>query len=710
MSEKSNVRAYRNKILVFLNKTGKKPLSFKELAKKCRSKKGSDKEFTQAVAELVEKGMIFERKRGFVLSAVLGLIPAKISRINRTFGFAVRNDDKSEIFIPGKYLMGSMPDDDVLIHLIPSRTGSPEGKVVSVLKENSQRLSGMVMEYEHQFYIVPDSMSNNHVKLVKGGDIHFKAGDKVIAEIVKRGSRHSEHIAKVVINFGNSDSAENCSLSILALHGIETEFSQQIRNDAEKLEKAGISSEDTANRLDLRYEPIFTIDSFESKDLDDAVSVHKLSDGGYMLGVHIADVSHYVKGNSNIDKEALNRGTSIYYADKVIPMLPESLSNGICSLNPNEDRLAFSAIMKLTPDGSLKEYTFKKSVICSRVKGIYSEINKILDGTAGDEIREKYAEVMDSIFLMKELADILSVNKDKRGAPQIETSESKIIVKDNVCCDVTARERGISECIIEEFMLMANEACAKFAREKNIPFVYRVHENPDATRIDNLKEVLDRLNIEYPPFSSPKPAHLAQILKNTHDMEIYPVVNVMVLRAMAKAKYMNKPLGHFGLALDDYAHFTSPIRRYPDLAVHRILSDVISGKDIEWLNKRYESFTLNASERSTNAEIKAMTVERECEDCYKAEFMSSKLGMEFGGIISNVTEFGFYVELDNTIEGLVHVNSMPECNLEYDGMMSLKDTISGTTFTAGDRVRILCAKADVNSGNIDFKYVCKTGD
>lgn len=708
MSEKNNVRSYRNKILVFLNKSGKKPVPFKELAKKCRSNKGSNKEFIQAVTELVEMGMIFERKRGFVLSAVLGLIPAKISRINRTFGFAVRNDDKSEIFIPGKYLMGSMPDDDVLIHLIPSRTGSPEGEVVSVLKENSQRLSGTVVSFDHSMYIVPDTMSNNHVKLVKGGDVSFKEGDKVIAEIIKRGSRHSEHIAKVIINFGSSDIAANCSLSILALHGVETQFPQKVKNDADKIASLGISDEEINGRLDLRDEPIFTIDSAESKDLDDAVSIHRLNNGDYLLGVHIADVSHYVKGNSNIDKEALSRGTSIYYADKVIPMLPESLSNGICSLNPDEDRLTFSALMTLSSDGILKKYTFRKSVIRSRVKGVYSEINKILDNSADNSIKEKYAEVSDSIFIMKQLADILTANKTKRGAPQIETSESKLIINENnVCCDIVPRTRGASEVIIEEFMLTANEAAAKLAREKNIPFVYRVHELPDETRIDNLKQILNHLNIQYPDFSSPKPAHLAKILENTRDTDVYPVINMMVLRSMAKAKYMNKPLGHFGLALDDYAHFTSPIRRYPDLAIHRILSDLVSGKDNDWLNKRYESFALNASERSTNAEVKAMTVERECEDCYKAEFMSSKIGMEFDGIISSVTEFGFYVELDNTVEGLVHVNSMPECNFEYDGMMCLKDSISGTTFTAGDKVRILCAKADVNSGNIDFEFINK---
>lgn len=707
MNEKNTIRSYKNKILVFLNKSGKKPMLFKELAAKCRSKKGNQKEFAQAVQELIESGMIFERKRGFVLCAILGYFPAKISRINKTFGFAQRNDDSSEVFIPGKFLMGALPDDDVLIRLIPSRTGSPEGEVVSILRENNQRISGMVEEHNGQFYICPDTMSNNHIKLVRQGDVVFSAGDKILADIIKRGTRHADHIARAVLSFGSSDIAASCAGAVLAMHGIETEFPEKVEKEADKIAEEGISAEDIRKRLDLRDLPIFTIDSAESKDLDDAVSIMKIKEG-YMLGVHIADVSNYVKGNSPLDKEALNRGTSVYYADKVIPMLPKSLSNGICSLNPNEDRLTFSALMKISATGELLEYKFKKSVIRSRVKGVYSEINKILDGTADEDIKNKYSEVSDEIFLMKELADILTECKDKRGAPQIETSESKLIIGENgLCCDVVPRTRGASEIIIEEFMLMANESAAKLAKEKEIPFVYRVHESPDESRIDNLKQVLDRMNIEYPNFSVPKPAHLSKILKDAKDSESYPVVNSMVLRSMAKAKYMNKPLGHFGLALDDYSHFTSPIRRYPDLAIHRILSDVAEGKDNDWLTKRYDAFSVNASERSTNAEIKAMTVERECEDCYKAEYMQSKVGEEFDGIITSVSEFGFYVELANTVEGLVHVNSMPECRFDYDGLVCLTDEITKTTFMTGERVRVSCVRANVNSGNVDFKFIRK---
>ena len=351
----------------------------------------------------------------------------------------------------------------------------------------------------------------------------------------------------------------------------------------------------------------------------------------------------------------------------------------------------------------LKSFRFAKTVIRSRVKGVYSEINSILAGNAEDEILSKYQLLIPEIKIMDELADILIANRKKRGAPEIETSESKLIINNNVCEDVVARTRGKSEMIIEEFMLLANESAARLAKEKQIPFVYRIHEMPSPERIDDLKEGLRRLNVKIPVFSEVKPAHLAQILINAKDKPCYPVVNMMTLRSMAKAKYHTEPVGHFGLALDDYAHFTSPIRRYPDLAIHRILSDLVSGADKEWLEKRYSGFAAKASEHSTAMEIRAMNIERDCEDCYKAEYMQQHIGDSFEGIISSVTEFGFYVELPNTVEGLVHVNTLPEGYYTYDGFFSLADEYSSRSFTVGDKVQVICSRADVNSGNVDFE-------
>lgn len=700
-SDKYSTESYRNKILTFLLKSGKKPVPLKELAAKCRSSKGNSKNFNDAMNELIVSGEIYERRRGFVRTEVLGYFKAKILRLNRTFGFMEKCDTQEEIFVPGKFLCGAMPGDIVLANYIESRSGSPEGEVIDILQPAEANLSGIIVEDAGTQFFLPDSMSKTPVRIIPG-DAVYKTGDKVLAQIAFRGRRHAEHKAKIIFSFGSALRASSCSEAIIAESGVVPEFPENVLHEAKKLAAAGVWADDYKDRIDLRDQIIFTIDSAESKDLDDAVSIERTA-YGYTLGVHIADVSHYVRGNSPLDKEALERGTSIYYADKVIPMLPKELSNGICSLNPDEDRLTFSAIMNLTKDGILKDFKFAKSVIRSRVKGVYSEINSLLDNTADDTIREKYSGLEDTIKLMDELADILIANRKKRGALEIETTESKLIINNDICEGVKPRSRGKSEMIIEEFMLTANEAAARLAREKEVPFLYRVHESPSPEKISDLKDGLRRLNVEIPSFSEAKPVHLAQILENAKDKPVYPVVNMMTLRSMAKAKYEPEPKGHFGLALEDYAHFTSPIRRYPDLAIHRILSDIVNGADKEWLDKRYSGFVQRASQRSTETEIRAMNIERDCEDCYKAEYMQQHLGEVFEGLISSVTEFGFYVELPDTIEGLVHVNSLPEGNYIYDGYFSLADEYSSTTFTVGDRVRVMVAGANVNSGKIDFE-------
>lgn len=700
--DKFSVEGYKNKIVTFVQKSGKKPISPKELAAKCRSIKGNEGNYNSAIAELTEDGVIFLRKRGYVMCSILGFFKAEVLRLNRTFGFIKRCDIDEEIFVPGKFLCGAMPGDIVLAHYIPSRSDGPEGEVIDILKTADAKLTGIIIEDEGEKFFLADTMSKTPVKIEKG-DIEYNVGDKVMAEICRAGRRHRDHTVKILFSFGNSQSAECCARAMLAVNGVETEFDDDVKREAKRISASGVWPDDYKNRLDLRELPIFTIDSAESKDLDDAVSIER-TDSGYTLGVHIADVSHYVKGSSPLDKSALDRGTSIYYADQVIPMLPKELSNGICSLNPNEDRLTFSAIMDITKAGKLKSFKFAKSVIRSRVKGVYKEINSILDDTATDEIKEKYAQLIPSIEIMNELADKRIEARKKRGAPEIETSESKIILNDNhICIDVMPRTRGKSEMIIEEFMLLANESAAKLAAEKEIPFVYRVHEQPATEKIETLKDSLRRLNVEVPVFSSIKPVHMAQILENSKDKECYPIINMLTLRSMAKAKYQVEPIGHFGLALDDYAHFTSPIRRYPDLAIHRILSDLIETDDTQWLQKRYAGFVQKASEHSTAMEIRAIKIERECEDCYKAEYMQNHIGDEFEGIISSVTEFGFYVELQNTIEGLVHINTLPEGYYEFDGYFSIKDEYSSNSYSAGDKVKVICAKADVNSGKIDFE-------
>ena len=697
-----SVESYKKKIVTFLKTYEKKSMPISELEAKCRTKKSGRENFTAAFSELRTEGTVMMKKgMKAALCSRINVFAGTVTKLSRTFGFAV-TDDGVEYFIPGKCMLGAMPNDRVLISPIASRSGEPEGEILDILEFGSSQLTGKIEFEDGRPYLVPDTASRNHIIIVREESIPFENGDKVLAEIVYRGRRHAEHKVKITLVFGSSEYAASSAASILAVHGAPTAFPEEVLREARKIAEGGVQEYSVNNREDLRDMTIFTIDSAESKDLDDAVSLQKTRKG-YCLGVHIADVSHYVKGNSAIDKEALLRGTSIYYADKVIPMLPKELSNGICSLNPGEDRLTMSAFIELSKEGEMLSYRFCKSVIRSRVKGVYSELNRILDGTETPDITEKYKEVRSDFMLMNELADKLIAKKKLRNAPEIETTESKLLIgEDGICRDVQPRERGKSERIIEEFMLTANEAAAKLAADKKVPFVYRVHEAPPEAKTEALHEILPKYGLECPHFSEFKPVHAARILESARGTDKFEAVNMLVLRSMAKAKYSTEPLGHFGLVLDDYAHFTSPIRRYPDLAIHRIITDILAGYNSEWFTKRYEGFAANAAERSSAAEIRAVTIERECEDCYKAEYMKAHLGECFTAKISGVTEFGFYAELPNTVEGLVHIRTLPEGQYDYIEPVSLTECFSGVSYTLGMTVRVMCAAVNVSDGTIDF--------
>jgi len=701
-SSSVSVESYKKKIVTFLQTGSKKTMSLSELESKCKTKRSGRDNFVQAFSELRTEGVVMMKKgMKTALCSRMHVYPGTVTRLSRTFGFASA-DEGVEYFIPGKCMLGAMPGDRVLISPIPSRSGEPEGEVLDILEFGSSQLAGRIEYEDGKPYLVPDTASRSHVIIVKEESVPFENGDKVLAEIVYRGRRHAEHKVKITLVFGSSEYAASTAASILAVHGAPTVFPDEVLKEARKIAEGGVQEYSFNNREDLRGLDIFTIDSAESKDLDDAVSVERTRKG-YCLGVHIADVSHYVKGNSALDKEALLRGTSIYYADKVIPMLPKELSNGICSLNPDEDRLTLSAFMELDKEGNMLSYRFCKSVIRSRVKGVYSEINSILEGRETPAVAEKYAAVREDIALMDELADRLIARKKQRSAPEIETTESKLLIgEDGICYDVQPRERGKTERIIEEFMLTANEAAAKLARDKKVPFVYRIHEAPPEAKAEALHELLPKYGFECPHFSEFRPVHAAKILEEAKGTDKFEAVNMLVLRSMAKAKYSHEPLGHFGLVLEDYAHFTSPIRRYPDLAIHRIITDILAGYNNEWLSKRYEGFAVNAAERSSAAELRAVTIERECEDCYKAEYMKAHIGESFTAKISGVTEFGFYAELPNTVEGLVHIRTLPEGEYDYCEPVSLTEKFSGVTYALGQTVQVICAAVNVSDGIIDF--------
>ncbi len=690
-----------------LIKKEKRTLSEKDLYRKCKGKSNPIKpaEFKAVLSALVTQGLIIPMENGYK-AAPEGVFSAAVTRLNKTFGFvhdlSLPADDRTEIFVPGKYMMGALPGDTVLCRLIPSRGELPEAEIIAVTVQNDAVFTGRLVR-DNGIFVLPDELCKDMIAVE--GDTDAKDGDKVAARIVYRGARHSEHRCEITASFGSADSARNCAESVLYRKEIEVDFPNAVMDEARRIGNMKITDRDIYSRLDLRDEDIFTIDGADTKDIDDAVSL-SYEDEVYSLGVHIADVSYYVKPGTALDSDAFVRGTSIYYADKVVPMLPKELSNGICSLNPGEDRLAFSCLMKISSEGELISYKFSKSVIRSRVKGVYDEVNRIIEGGMDEELKERYGGLYGQIMLMKELAGILHKRRQDRGAPELETSEPKIETDENGrCIRVKRRHSSYAENMIEEFMLMANTAAARLAREKGIPFVYRIHERPAIEKINHLKEICEKLDISYPQFDSAKPVHLSMILENSHEKGMDVIMNNAVLRSMAKARYSHEPVGHFGLALDDYAHFTSPIRRYPDLAIHRILTDLCYEKKTpEELVRRYTAFAYDAAVRSSENELAAMQTERECDGIYMAEYMRDHLGEEFDGVVCNAAVFGLYVELESTIEGLVRAETLS--GLEYDGDFSY--TKGGKpVYTVGDSVRVKCVRAQVDTGNIDFEITGK---
>lgn len=686
-------------------------LSRQELAAKMGLKRDVKTLLEPAIKNLLEQGLLFERRGRLYHPSFAGMIPAKIVKLGGTFGFAKKLEEDQEMFIPGRALMGALPGDYVWIRPKASRGELPEGEVEKVITPVSFRFTGVYDVGEQGPVVTPDHAFPFPVRVEEGQDGGAAQGEKVLAEITYRGSRHMEHRVSVLYRFGDSQVAKNCCEAVLAANSIRRTFSEEEIKQAQQLEADGIHPQEIANRLDLRGERIFTIDGADTKDIDDAISLSR-TEKGWKLGVHIADVSHYVTPGTPLDNCAFERGTSVYFADSVIPMLPKALSNGICSLNPDEDRLAFSALMELDEKGNLEKFRFAKTVIRSRVKGVYKEINAILDGSADEAILEKYQDLLETIQEMDSLADLLIEKHHRRGGLELESNEAKFLLDENgLVVDILPRGRGKSECMIEEFMLLANEAAATFAKREKLPFVYRVHDKPASEKLEVLSKVFAALGVDTRGLLPvPDPQALSRILESVRGKDVEMIVNNALLRSMAKAKYSDENLGHYGLVLDNYCHFTSPIRRYPDLSIHRIMSAKLAGMPLERIYERYGDFARYSAEHSTEMEIKAMSAERECEDCYKAEYMASRLGQIFEGVVSGAAAYGIYVELPNTVEGLVRIEALPEGNYVYDGLMQLMDPVSGRRYRIGDAVRIFVSSVDVASGMVDFGMVDENGN
>nr|WP_242984262.1 ribonuclease R [Faecalibacterium prausnitzii] len=685
------------------------PCTVKELKQKFGGERGADRKVMEALDELVREAVVCQRQ-GVFFTVRSGradkALLCKVVKLGKNFAFVMLEDGTSDIFIPGRFTKGAMPGDDVLVEKFehPRVEGSDEGAILAILTEKND-LVGTVRRVEGRLRFVPDDCPAITMPLARDCEGGAKDGDKVAVEILNRGNRQEDHRVGVAMRFGSSDEAKRCAKALLYAKDIRTRFPDKVRDEAKKFEGAEVSEKDCEGRMDLRALPIFTIDSAETKDIDDAISLTRTSDGGFELGVHIADVSNYVKPGTELDNEAFSRATSVYYADQVVPMLPKALSNGICSLNENELRLAFSCLMRLDKDGGLTDYRFVKSIIRSRVKGVYSEINALLAGTADAEIKAKYADVIDQLPAMKELYGHRARLRKERGCMDIESGEVKLILDENGrCIDVKKRTSGESESMIEEFMLLANQCAAHFARVKQIPFVYRVHEEPNAEKLERLHALLQACGInDHFAKDVPTPKELSAILEGVRGTPYEQIINTGMLRCMSKALYEEKPKGHYGLVLKDYAHFTSPIRRYPDLAIHRIMTDMLKGTEKETMILRYTDFAERASKQSSEREVIAMQIERKAEDCYKAEYARRHLGECYEGTISGVTQRGLFIELDNGVEGFVPASSLTPSGTSLTEGVRLTDPASGKTWSLGDKMMITIVRADVNLGKIDFE-------
>ncbi|MDD3192955.1 MAG: ribonuclease R [Oscillospiraceae bacterium] len=693
---------FKKEITRVLERAGSRGASMKYLQEQAGIRRHQVEAFLLALAGMVKSGTVQQKRERYYKDAQAQTAEGVVVKVAERFGFVRPDEAQEDVFIPGRYLMGALPGDRVKVTVRQGRGNLKEGEVLAILEEIDYHFTGVFRVEDGLAVVYPDSQLKGPVTVAKNETGDAKEGDKVSARIVKRGRGHLDHRAAVTAVFGSSQRADVCCQAILADNGIVKEFPSQVLEEARRIQEKGISQQEMDGRLDLRDQIIFTIDGADTKDIDDAISLTRLEDG-WELGVHIADVSHYVLPQSVLDEEAFGRGTSVYYANSVIPMLPQELSNGICSLNPMEERLAFSALMHLDQEGALSSYEFHKTVIRSRVKGVYSEVNRIFDGTADEAIHQKYDGLEPTLLAMKELAELLARRRLAQGSLDLESTEAKIVIgEDGRVQDILPRATGESERMIESFMLTANEAAATFGLERELPFLFRIHEDPSAEKLEALSALLTVLGLDTSEVKpGVRPAQLQKILHAVKGTDMQMLVNSQLLRSMAKAKYSEVNKGHFGLVLDKYSHFTSPIRRYPDLAIHRIMSEALKGMDTPEAQRRFGKFVQDAAAHSSATEQRAMSVERSCEDCYKAEYMTGHLGECYEGIVSGVIERGIFVELPNTVEGMIRISEMPG-NFEYDGKIEVKDTVSGRHFRIGDRIPVKVARADVSSGDVDF--------
>ena len=660
------------------------------------------------IDELLDEGKIVETKKGKIVSAEsLKQYPGVFTGNSRGFGFVSVEGMTDEVFIPANATKGAMHKDKVICRIINKTDRRAEGEIVKVLSHGMKHIVGTYDKNKNFGFVIPDDKKIcNDIYIGEGKDMGAVTGHKVLVKITKPPTEKDNPEGVITEILGHINDPGVDILSIIMQYDLPLEFPDNVYNETENIPDT-IENEDMSDRDDMRDVVMVTIDGEDAKDLDDAVSVRKLDNGNYELGVYIADVSYYVKEKSPLDKEAYKRGTSVYLVDRVIPMLPHRLSNGICSLNAGEDRFTLCCIMEIDKKGEIVSHDIKKGIINVNRRMSYTVVYDLLTNE-NSQYYEEYKDLVPMFKEMENLRNILLKKRQKRGAIEFESEEAKIILDEKgKPVDIVKRERNVATSIIEEFMLAANETVAEHFYWLEVPFVYRTHEVPD-------EEKYDKLQLLVAPFgyvlkgSSKHPKSYQQLLVQTKGKPEEMLIHRMTLRSMKQAKYTAENGKHFGLAATYYCHFTSPIRRYPDLQIHRIISEYIEGKLDEKRMDHYKKILTEVAAQCSVNERRADDAERDTDKYKMVEYMQDKVGQEFEGFISSVTSWGIYVELPNTVEGMVSVKDLEGDVFEFDEEnMRYIGGNTHRTYTIGDKVKVRLVRASLEMRTIDFEFAEK---
>ncbi|TGB02277.1 ribonuclease R [Halobacillus salinus] len=701
----------KQQILDYFKETASKPLSVQELEDELQLEDaGGFRELMKTLNALEEEGeLVRTRKNRFGLPEKMNLIRGRIQMHAKGFAFLIPDEeDKDDVYIHHSDLHSAMNNDKVLVR-IEKRDDEgqrPEGTVIRIVERATTRIVGT---YESSrnfgFVIADDKRIPNDIFIPKGQTNGAVDGHKVIVEITKFPEDRMSAEGEITEILGHKNDPGIDIISIIHKHGIKVEFPDEVLEQAAETPDQ-ISEDEIKNRRDLRDETIVTIDGADAKDLDDAVTVKKLENGNFKLGVHIADVTYYVGEGSPIDQEARERATSVYLVDRVIPMIPHRLSNGICSLNPQVDRLTLSCEMEIDASGDVVGHEIFQSVIKTNERMTYKDVNSILEDD-DEELIEKYKSLVPMFRDMAGLAKTLREKRMRRGAIDFDFKEAGVVVdEEGKAVDVRLRERSVAERLIEEFMLAANETIAEHFHWMEVPFIHRVHQDPDEGKLQNFFEFVANMGyVVKGTADNVHPQALQKVLEEVKGTQEDMIISKLMLRSMQQAKYDPQSLGHFGLATDFYTHFTSPIRRYPDLIVHRLIRTYLVEEKLDQKTQKHWKDQLpEIARHSSEMERAAVDAERETDDLKKAEYMQDKIGEEYEGVISSVTSFGMFVELPNTVEGLVHVSTLTDDYYQFhEKQFAMIGERTGNVFRIGDEVTIRVTNVNLDERVVDFE-------